>query len=978
MRWIADAETQSAIHDFELKSDLDQLNYLENRIIDLYYSLAGELFDYLRTEVAEPADWSALGRALVSVSRALENEARADALFFAAVAFYQGGYPASAVMVMKATEAEHWESGIHQAAYELLTRSSTPQSEAIRTLVEAVRSGNRELISVAVSTAEQETKLALNVGPDEWVAHRLYTALLQRFQHTNLRTVLPDGMSANWTPLIESFLGREQPVWDFFPSQIEAIQAGLLTEQRSFSLQMPTGAGKTALTETLLYSHLSYFPGSKAVLLVPYRALARELRGTVGRHLNDMGIRTRTIYGGTIPSMEESENVDSVRTIIATPEALTGLLSSNPELLPAISLVVCDEGHLLDNGARGIGLELLLARLRARTPDPRIIFLSAIVPNVEEINTWLGGTNATVVRSEYRPALAEYAVLRPNGKGQNLTTGLELHEPTTLVPAHTLPKFLQVDDFRFLNSQTGRQNTYKYDSTKTQAIATARKALVLGPVVVFATEKGGNRGVVGLANELINQIASDLPLPAPLDYTGGRDLIDDAIDYLIREYGEDWVGTRLLQLGAIIHHGDLPQQTREVLEELVAGKHIAMIMCTSTLAEGVNLPIRTMVLYSVKRSSHGGAPEAMLARDLKNLVGRAGRPGSSTRGLVICANPNDWETVEPVAEGRPGESVEGALIDLIRRLKAALTVNQVQLDNDVLEQTSEVFSLVDGVDAALIELISDELGIEEFARIAESVAFRTFAAAKADESEQDLLIEVFHLRARRLIGIRSEGRLSWLQETSAKPRLVNTVIDDLFSRYSAWQELESPNDPELISAFTRWAFEQPGFRQEAETAYRGTSISDLEGSLSDLVLGWIQGQTLKDIALNVNIEIDILLRIHAKLILFDLTTLVEQAVALIQQYLMEMDLSLSSVISKFPDYLRFGVPTEPARELMANGLRHRRAAVELGAHEAMATTTDIHTSPWSVARNLLTEPYAWVPRLGSLIYRQSVIDTLGK
>ena len=144
MRWIADAETQYAIHDFELKSDLDQLNYLENRIIDLYYSLAGELFDYLRTEVAEPADWSALGRALVSVSRALENEARADALFFAAVAFYQGGYPASAVMVMKATEAEHWESGIHQAAYELLTRSSTPQSEAIRTLVEAVRSGNRE------------------------------------------------------------------------------------------------------------------------------------------------------------------------------------------------------------------------------------------------------------------------------------------------------------------------------------------------------------------------------------------------------------------------------------------------------------------------------------------------------------------------------------------------------------------------------------------------------------------------------------------------------------------------------------------------------------------------------------------------------------------------------------------------------------------------------------------------------------------
>src|SRR5690606_21401693 len=185
----------------------------------------------------------------------------------------------------------------------------------------------------------------------------------------------------------------------------------------------------------------------------------------------------------------------------------------------------------------------------------------------------------------------------------------------------------------------------------------------LGPVAIFAAQKGGDSGVVGLGNELLKQLGTGLDLPSPLDHTGDSALVESAVAYLSREFGNDWVGTRSLRAGAIVHHGDVPQETREVLEELVADRHIRMVMCTSTLAEGVNLPLRTMVLYSVKRSADGTAPVPMLARDIKNLVGRAGRAGSSTRGLVVCANPDDWEVVSPVAEGQPGEPVDGALID---------------------------------------------------------------------------------------------------------------------------------------------------------------------------------------------------------------------------------------------------------------------------------------------------------------------------
>ena len=561
-RWIADAETQYTIKDFNLAAHLDQLEYLENRLVDLYYSLVGELFDLLRSGAEDPLDWAAIGRALESVSRELHDGARSDALFFAAVSFYRGGYPASAVMTMKRAGPQQWGSDVQQAAYELLTRPARPTSRSVFALVDAVRAGSMLTLEDAVASAEQSALRALELGPDEWVAHRLYAALLHRFQQTNLRAVLPDGASPRWSPLVGSFLDRAQPVWDFFPSQIEAIDAGLLTSQDSYSLQMPTGAGKTALTETLIFDHLTSFPGNKAVLLVPYRALARELRGSVGRHLNAMGLQCRTVYGGTVPSAEESEDIDGVRVIIATPEALTGLLGAHPELLPTVSLVVCDEGHLLDSGARGVGLELLLARLKARTPRPRIVFVSAIVPNVEEINTWLGGSESTVVRSDYRPALAEYAVLRPRGKGRGRTVDLELHEPSTSVPAHTLPEFLNLTDFQYTNQATLRRNTYDYGSTKTQAIAAARKALALGPVAVFATEKGGNRGVVGLANELIRQIDSGLALPSPLQHIGDNERVRESLDYVALEYGHDWIGTKTLQAGAIVHHGDLPQVNR--------------------------------------------------------------------------------------------------------------------------------------------------------------------------------------------------------------------------------------------------------------------------------------------------------------------------------------------------------------------------------------------------------------------------------
>src|SRR5262249_2261603 len=154
--------------------------------------------------------------------------------------------------------------------------------------------------------------------------------------------------------------------WEFFPSQIEAIERGLLQRIETFALQMPTGAGKTALCETLLYWNARTTDGTVAVLLVPYRSLASELRQSLVKELNAMSISARCAYGGTVPTGDEFQGLESVRVMVATPEALSGVLSADPGFFRRIALVICDEGHLLDSGGRGVSLELLLARMRAR------------------------------------------------------------------------------------------------------------------------------------------------------------------------------------------------------------------------------------------------------------------------------------------------------------------------------------------------------------------------------------------------------------------------------------------------------------------------------------------------------------------------------------------------------------------------------------------------------------------------------------
>lgn len=985
--WINDADSARHLSHFSIAQIPVQLARISNRPEDYYISLVSELFRCINLPDCSSSDWAQLGNAFLQFSSETSNAqlrhngiSREDAALFSAASFYFGDFPASACLSMRNSTRPGDNESLRAACFDFLARPPVLESQVAQELQNLLKAGAIEQLNDNVERSVAVAREALLEGPERWIAATLLSKLLIRFRQSNLRAVLPDGGADFWSPLVHSLVDRRPSTWEFFPSQIEAIQGGLLANAESYALQMPTGAGKTTLCETLLYWHLKRHLADVAIMLVPYRSLASELRGTLVRRLNAMGLPSRCAYGGTVPTGDEVHGLDQIRAVVATPEALSGILGADPAFAQRVSLVICDEGHLLDSDGRGIGLELLLARLKARQARPtRFVFMSAIVPNIEEINAWLGGSNQTVIRSTYRPAIAEFAVLHPVGSGAAMSISLDMHPHEPLERRFGIHGFLGRENFLFLNPKTGRTNTYSFTSIKTQAVAAARKVLSMGATAIFAANKRGNQGAIGIAEALVDQLQRPLPLPLPIDFSR-LDSLQKCIAYLEVEYGAEWIGTKSVQQGAVLHHGDIPQESREVLEGLIRDGDVRLVICTSTLAEGVNLPIRTLVLYSVQRRGMAGTTD-MLARDIKNLVGRAGRAGANTKGLVICANPEQWPLVEPVATSGAGEEVTGSLRRLIEAISRHLATHNQKLSNEFLEQYTVIHPLIDGVDATLIDLITQEIGEAEFVRIATELAAQTFAAQQLPDGSADTLRLVFELRARRLIALRLGGKIAWARDTGAKVRLIDSVEQRLLPARPSWQDAVDPLADELRSAILEWAWTHPELRDDVGEAFRlrdGQTAEDVKGLFFEVVRLWMNGATFFQIAQQTQLSMDDLLAVHTRAVAYALQSLVEQGISLLVRRLQSDGIEIADGVKNFTEQLRFGTPNLAGRILAAGGVRHRKAYVAIGtALTINVLATDSPTIKISALESLRQFSAQWRDALGELVYANTLVDLTG-
>ncbi len=914
---MAEIESWESAIEFGIPEGLWARYKVRQRSDDLYIAALSAIFDKLRVQASDgrKQDFSELAKTLLiyshsAASKYLTGIDRTINMLYCAATFYLADFPATSTFVTKQITHFGLLSEEENFLYSLLSHKFNKNNEIESKFLSLLGTSNDDRFSEIISHFVEKQRQGLLIeDPRLFIASKLIVNCLGRFKEfnilDNLRENATNFSQELWQPFFIDF--HTFPIWELFPSQMTAIKSGILgNEDKVYSLQMPTSAGKTSLCEILIY-HEVKSRKKRVLFLVPFRALASEIKEGISKRLESAGVSVIASYGGNIPTRSETTTAELADVLIITPEKFIALTQNLPELENAFNTIICDEGHLIDDSNRGLQYELLLTKLKASEEKIRkIIFISAILPNVDEIHQWLGGTNKTLSNSNYKPVETDFAfIVLQDTESWRLEFNTIYERPRS----YFLFNFLTKNDLRYVNLKTNNPKLIDgYKSYITIACAAALKARRNGSVALFTTQKGKN-GVAGLAKKILelcclNAVVTEhSPEPAPS--------LPDLIEYINFQFGENYSLSQILKYGIGFHHGDLPQEIRREMETAIQNSAINIVICTSTLAEGVNLPIRTLVVHTIKRFN-GSALCSIKKRSIKNIVGRVGRAGKETRGRIIFANNEERSEVENVFKNLDIEPAYGALFKLIKSIDMVLTQKNAKLSNKIFEtQDISFLSTLDKIDSALIDLIPPEVILEEIGNYIEALIESTLAYKYCDtDALKNRIKEVFILRARHLQEVVPKDKWPILKRSGASPRFWKSVDEFGLLQKSEWQCLEVSNDNTWIE----------------EVLFKLIDISFIKINydiklLKKIIISWMGGFSYYEIAEVCNIKIDDTLKLLCNTIGYEL----QNALGKLSQLaiLHHGDNNISEMASSWPSLLQYGLYDLQQLDLFEKGASDR-------------------------------------------------------
>ena len=388
---------------------------------------------------------------------------------------------------------------------------------------------------------------------------------------------------------------------ELYPPQQHAIEAGVLNG-KNLVLASPTASGKTLVAELCILQHVLEHRG-KAIYLAPLRALASEkfkefqrysaIKKPNGDHVR-AGISTGD-YDGSDPWLGRYD------IILCTNEKADSLLRHKAPWMSELTLVVADEVHLLTEQERGPTLEVVLTRLTEINPNIQVLALSATVRNAEEVGSWL---KAGSVTTDWRPVPLREGIYHDNqvqfrdGASRAILSGTKT--PSLDIALDVL--------------STGGQALI-FTETRRSAVEMGRKASV---AVKSRLSKPEERALSTIAERILS--------------TGEKTRLGEALAMQIAA-------------GAGFHHAGLAGIHRGIVEDAFRDGRIKVLAATPTLAAGVNLPARAVVISSYERYEAGYGRYPISVLEYKQFCGRAGRPKYDKFGeaLLIARNPDEAE-----------------------------------------------------------------------------------------------------------------------------------------------------------------------------------------------------------------------------------------------------------------------------------------------------------------------------------------------
>jgi helicase len=381
---------------------------------------------------------------------------------------------------------------------------------------------------------------------------------------------------------------------ELFPPQEETIRAGAL-EGQNIVLASPTASGKTLIAELCGLKHVLE-KGGKVIYLSPLRALASEKFEDFKKYTSIKKADGRKVSVGiSTGDFDTADNwLERYDVIITTNEKADSLLRHRAKWMDSISLVIADEIHLLNDAGRGPTLEIVLARLLQINPHIQILALSATINNVDEIAGWL---NAKYIVTEWRPINLKEGVMLKDEIQYRDGESRKIEQETHLAVVNLV-----------LNTLKNGGQALIFASTRKSAVSAAK---TVASHMNKALPKTGSKLVKRSLEEETKKVL-EKEAKKILD-AGERTQLSEELADLVR-------------CATAYHHAGLSGAHRKVIEDAFKERKIKVLTATPTLAWGVNLPARTVIIQDYRRFEAGLGNYPISVLDYKQMAGRAGRP----------------------------------------------------------------------------------------------------------------------------------------------------------------------------------------------------------------------------------------------------------------------------------------------------------------------------------------------------------------
>lgn len=817
-------------------------------------------------------------------------------------------------------------------------------------LIQYLREGSSDLLT----TAREHFHLVVDdaVGLSDldtrWVAGHLLT-LTDGLAESSIWAVVPPDLPA---AVKQAFTLDRQPILTLWPPQRRLLGDSTLSPLSPASsrllVSVPTSAGKTLLAQLIICAHTA-IDVRDVCYITPLRSLGREMRQGLRPRLRfldrRLGADLPDGFGMHIPADGATGGADQRPQVeIMTPERLMNALRQNPqEVFDRFGLFIIDEVHLIaESGGRGLLLEGLLSLLNAS--GARLILLSGVIGNAASLAAWTSASSQTepLFTDEWRAPRRLYVLMGTekieesvtytpaSRKGGKNKTRYDLRARLAVRPTNTTAQHLvtsEDDPIGFLvvgpDSKRLSESSPGYSNTAKTAALLLRAGSLLMLVSTRAT-----------ARDAAKVMAAGLP----------EDPRSQGLaDALAARLGDDHPLIGAVRKGVAYHHAGLPVEVQEAVEDAIRSETIKAVVATSTLTEGVNLPVRTVVIATTEYDGQNQA-NRMTPAKLLNAVGRAGRAGKESEGWIVLAlqksmDNSDFNRLTPGADE----------LEVHSTLATAAALEALAEAEELVEQTQDaIFQLAPDQEAGgfinyvwFILHALDHVPDLADTRTWRDVVKRLFAFTQLPADLQQRWLNLAELVATRYEDTPPASRQRWAQAGTslASAVVIESIAVNLADHLEhsagiAEQTLEQTLD--LLSAQNVYAG-LLNLQEAAKWRFRQTPKgADLEVNTDAIIRDWIAGQALGDLA-NTHLA-------EVKNPEFRLEQMVDGISEGVQHYLSwtvgliiaqtnDILRARDSVIQLYANtgaHLRYGVDTVVAINLLVRDIKSRTLAQRLG------------------------------------------------